>query len=185
MSPNSARIRICTDDDREQILAVHRTAFGDEEGPLIAKLVAEMLDDPTGEPIFSLGAELGGKLVGHILFTSVTLEPNGIVPAHILAPLAVASEHQGQGIGSTLIEEGLTQLTAAEVQLVFVLGYPDYYSRFGFVPAGARGFDAPYPIAAKNADAWMVHQLSPGAIDQHQGTVRCCRALDQPQHWQE
>ena len=44
------------------------------------------------------------------------------------------------------------------VELVFVLGHPDYYPRHGFKPAGALGFEAPYPIPDKNVNAWMVQK---------------------------
>ncbi|QEG39400.1 hypothetical protein UC8_13890 [Roseimaritima ulvae] len=185
MNSNAVRIRVSEDGDRERILAVHRNAFGDEEGPVIANLVEEMLADPTGKPIFSLIAERGGDLVGHVLFTSATLDSNDEVSAQILAPLAVTRDQHGQGTGSRMVKDGFAHLEEAGVELVFVLGYPDYYSRFGFAPAGARGFQAPYPILPKNADAWMVHELSPGAIKKYDGTVRCSKALDQPQYWQE
>ena len=69
--------------------------------------------------------------------------------------------------------------------LVFVLGHPGYYPRFGFEPAGRLGFKAPYPIPDEAAEAWMVQELSPGFIGRVSGTVRCCEVLDRPEHWQE
>ena len=183
MNPSETAFRLATPEDRDQILSVHRDAFG-EEGEIISSLVAEMLDDPTAEPIHSFVAEHGDAIVAHVLITAVRIETRE-VSAQILAPLAVASEHQKSGLGTRLVNESLTQLESQGVALVFVLGYPDYYSRFGFVPAGANGFDAPYPILPKNADAWMVKELQPGAIERNKGTVRCCTALDQPQYWQE
>ena len=185
MDLNAVHIRVARDQDRDRILAVHRSAFGDDEGPVIARLVEKMLVDPSGKPIFSLVAESEDDLVGHVLFTSVTLEPNGKIPAQILAPLAVTRDQHGQGIGSRLVRDGFAHLQKAGVELVFVLGYPDYYSRFGFVPAGVRGFQAPYPILPKNADAWMVHELASGAIEQYEGKIRCSKALDHPHYWQE
>ena len=185
MNSNTVHIRVARDQDRDKILAVHRSAFGDDEGPLIARLVEEMLDDPTGEPILSLVAELDDELVGHVLFTSVEIEPNKQASARILAPLAVTRDHHGEGIGTRLVRESLKLLAETGVELVYVLGYPGYYSRFEFVPAGVRGFQAPYPILPKNADAWMVKELTPGAIAKHEGTIRCSIALDHPQYWQE
>lgn len=185
MNLNTVQIRVSRDPDRDAIFAVQRSAFGDDEGPVIARLVEEMLDDPSGEPILSLVAELDDEFVGHVLFTSVEIEPSKQVSARILAPLAVTRDHHAQGIGTRLVQEGFKRLTEAGVELVFVLGYPDYYSRFGFVPAGVRGFHAPYPILPKNADAWMVKELTPGAITTHEGTIRCSNALDHAQYWQE
>lgn len=42
---DTVHIRSARDQDRDKILAVHRSAFGDDEGPVIARLVEEMLDE--------------------------------------------------------------------------------------------------------------------------------------------
>ncbi|TWT80516.1 hypothetical protein CA13_19610 [Planctomycetes bacterium CA13] len=186
MTQAEVKIRKATGQDRDSILAVHMSAFGEAEGPVIVKLVDEMLDDASGEPMLSLIAETDGKLVGHLLFTSADIEPDhGQVSASILAPLAVAQNRQRQGIGGRLIQTGLRLLEESGVDLVFVLGYPDYYSRFGFRPAGVQGLQATYPIPPQNADAWMVTELKPGTIENCDGTVRCSKALDHPKYWVE
>jgi predicted N-acetyltransferase YhbS len=120
-----------------------------------------------------------------VLFTAVSLEPAVKQRASLLAPLAVLPEHQGRGIGSRLVEEGLVQLRAVGVSIVFTLGHPDYYPRFGFLPAGIRGFTAPYPIEEKNADAWMVLRLDDALPQAYAGRVRCAQALDRPEYWRE
>lgn len=189
MNTDAIQVRPARSDDRDRILALHLDAFGDAEGPVIASLVEEMLDDPTAEPIYSFVAESEKKVVGHVLFTFVTIEPasdsNDGANAQILAPLAVARDLQGEGIGTQLVKDALIQLAASGCQFVFVLGYPKYYSRFGFVPAGVRGFHAPYPIPEKNADAWMVVELQADAVESFNGTVKCCKALDQQKYWVE
>jgi predicted N-acetyltransferase YhbS len=179
-------IRLATPPDLPEILSVHRDAFGVEEGPEIAHLVADLLADSTAEPRLSLVAETAGRIVGHILFTAAHLQPGGQhIPAQILAPLAVAKEHQGQGVGGLLIHEGVDQLTASGIELVFVLGHPDYYPKFGFRPAGVLGYAAPYAIPIENANAWMVKELKAGIIGSVQGLIQCAATLDQPQHWRE
>ena len=189
MNTDAIQVRPARSDDRDRILAVHLDAFGDEEGPVIVSLLEEMLDDSTAEPIYSFVADHDGVIVGHVLFTSVTIEPASgsvdAVAAQILAPLAVPSELHGKGIGTHLVNDALQQLAASSVQLVFALGYPNYYSRFGFVPAGARGLQAPYPIPEKNADAWMVLELDANAVKSSDGTVKCCEALSHQQYWVE
>lgn len=189
MNTDAIQVRLARTDDRDRILAVHLDAFGDDEGPVIATLLEEMLDDPTAEPIHSVVAESNDEIVGHVLFTSVIIEPASgsadTVTAQILAPLAVPSELHGKGIGTDLVEVALQQLAASGVQLVFVLGYPKYYSRFGFVPAGVLGFHAPYPIPQKNADAWMVLELEADAIKSVEGTIKCCQALGHRKYWIE
>lgn len=185
MNSRGIQIRSARNEDRDRILAVHRDAFGVEDGEVIANLVAEMLDDPSAEPVYSFVAEQNDQLVGHVLFTSVRIEPSSEASAQILAPLAVTRDQQGNGIGTQIVNEAFAHLQTSGVELLFVLGYPDYYLRFGCVPAGARGFQAPFPILPKNADAWMVRELKPGSIEHNEGTVRCCNALNHPQYWQE
>ena len=175
-------IRRATLSDLDDVLAVERAAFG-EEG--VASLVNDLLNDTSAEPVISLLAFQEKRAVGHILFTDARLEPKSGLSVYILAPLAVVPELQKQGIGKALAEAGLQILSQLDVDLVFVLGYPQYYRRFGFKPAGPLGFSAPYPIPEKNADAWMVLGLNSGAIDSCNGTVICADAMNKPEHWLE
>jgi len=162
------------------------SAFGEEEGQAVVGLVCGLLDDETARPLLSLVAEMEGRIVGHVLFSSVRVQSKGqSVPAQILAPLAVSKDHQRKGVGGALINEGLRQLAASEVELIFVLGHPGYYPRFGFRPAGTLGFEAPYPIPAEHEAAWMVRELKAGVIGSVRGKIRCATTLEQPQHWQE
>lgn len=179
-------IRHSEETDRSAIRAVHLSAFGSQEGTVIATLVNELLDDPTARPLLSMVAEEGDLVVGHVLFTAVGLPTDDSdASGQILAPLAVSRENQDRGVGGALVREGLRQLTRAGVNLVFVLGHPGYYPRFGFSPAGAVGLAAPYPIAPENAAAWMVTELRPGAIGTVRGTISCAAALDESQYWVE
>ena len=189
MNPDAIQVRPARSDDRDRILAIHLDAIGNEEGPVIVSLLEEMLDDPTAEPTLLFVAESNDEIVGHVLFTSAMIEPaselSDCKTSQILAPLAVTRDLQGKGIGTQLVKGALLQLAASGVKIVFVLGYPKYYSRFGFVPAGVRGIQAPYPIPEKNADAWMVFELEADAAKMFEGTVKCCEALDHQKYWVE
>ena len=179
-------IRVSKESERNEILDIHRIAFGEEQGPVIAKLVDGLLDDETAKPILSLVAVDNGKLIGHILYTKATITQTEIpIEARILAPLAVLPDGQKKGVGCDLINEGLKQLKTSGVELVFVLGHPGYYPRCGFVPAGELGFEAPYPIPEEHAAAWMIQALNGDAIGRIKGKVQCAEVLNQPQHWRE
>ena len=180
------KIRQSKQSEKFKIENIHKKAFGPEEGTVIATLVKDLFDDKTAFPLLSLVAEDSGSLVGHILYTNVKITgTKQSVSAQILAPLAVLPGEQNRGIGGRLIEEGLDRLKKENVDLVFVLGHPEYYPRFGFTPAGVLGYEAPYPIPEKNADAWMVQELSEGIIGKATGSVKCAEALDRPEHWRE
>ncbi|MCJ7445125.1 MAG: N-acetyltransferase [Methanotrichaceae archaeon] len=79
----------------------------------------------------SLVAELDGHVVGHIAFSPVTIS-DGSRDWHGLGPISVLPKHQRQGIGSLLIQEGLSLLKDLNAQGCCLVGHPDYYKRFGF-----------------------------------------------------
>jgi len=71
------------------------------------------------------------------------------------------------------------------VDLVFVLGHPDYYPRFGFIPALKLGFQPTYPLPVEVTDAWMVLELRPNIIGTISGKVICCDVMNKPEVWKE
>ncbi len=180
------KIRNTTQDDEPAVWRVHEAAFGPQEGGTVADLAMALLHDPTARPLTSLLACDGSTPIGHVLFTKVRISGSGKSPsAQILAPLAVMPGRQSRGTGTELVRAGLAVLAESGCELVFVLGHPGYYPRFGFQPAGHLGFAAPYPIPKQNAGAWMVLELAPGTIGTTSGTVRCADSLDEPEHWRE
>ena len=175
--------REAKDLDLNDVLSIEHLAFGHDKE---ADLVRVLLSDTSAKPFLSLLAFKDNKAVGHILFTAARLtKTQNTTSIAILAPLAIVPDAQKQGIGSMLIERGLQLLSKLGVDLVFVLGHPEYYSRYGFKPAGHLGFEAPYPIPDEHADAWMVQALRPRVIGYVSGNVICADALNKPEYWRE
>ncbi len=116
------------------ILALLARLMGVQEAQLVDDLRAD------GDAALSLVAEEESRLVGHSLFSPLEAPFRALA----LAPLAVARDRQGAGIGSALIRQGLERVRRDGWEAVFVLGEPDYYGRFGFDVAKAAGFDCPY-----------------------------------------
>lgn len=179
------KIRESLKSDLYDVLDVEKQAFGEDEGPVIVKLVTDLLSDPTAIPLLSLIAVKDERVAGHILFTNAYLDSNNSITASILAPLAVVPDQQAQGVGGQLIQEGLKRLSDSGIELVFVLGHPGYYPRYGFKPAGILGFEAPYPIPERVAAAWMVQELRTGIICKITGKVICAHTLNRPEYWRE
>lgn len=121
-----------------------------------------------GVVLASFVAEVEKQVVGHILFSRMSIETTGEpVPAVALAPMAVLPEQQGQGIGGKLIRQGLDWLRGAGEEIVIVLGHPAYYPRFGFSADKAHSLASPFP-----PEAFMALELRPGALDGVHGKVR-------------
>ena len=147
------------------IRVLHRLAFGqDDESNLIDALRAD------GLITASVVAEAEGKVVGHALFSDIRIEtPNGILLASALAPVSVAAEWRRQGIGSAVIQEGLSLCAKRGKTAVLVVGDPKYYSRLGFSPALAKKLRSPY---SDYGNAWMAVELVAGVLEGTYGLVR-------------
>lgn len=178
------QIRNATNKDTLDVLSVEKAAFGSN---IEAKLVADLLTDESALPIISLLAFDGDSAIGHILFTRAYInDVHHKTIIHILAPLAVIPEYQNQGIGGELINSGLEMLRENGTDLVFVLGYPDYYSKHGFIPdANSLGYASPFPILDKNKDPWMVQSLAPNVLDYTKGNIICADAMNKIEYWTE
>lgn len=172
-------IRESTQADHTTICQLHRDAFGEPEGEPIAQLVSDLFNHHSAQPQLSLVAEDKEKIIGHILFTPVTVDGAEVDGAYILAPMAVDKQQQASGIGTQLIKRGLEILKQREASFVLVLGDPNYYSRTGFNVDHC--IKAPYTL--EYPEAWMAQELKMGALEGIEGTVRCADPLHEPQHW--
>ena len=79
----------------------------------------------------SLVAELDGRVIGHIAFSPVTIS-DGTQNWYGLGPVSVLPEFQRQGVGKSLIKEGLSRLKDMNARGCCLVGHPDYYRKFGF-----------------------------------------------------
>jgi putative acetyltransferase len=164
-------IRTEASGDEPSIRAVNEAAFSRAgEAALVDRLRA------AGKLTLSLVAEHEGQIAGHILFTPVQVVGEGeeAWPAVALGPMAVLPALQGQGIGADLVRAGLEHCRALGEQVVFVLGHPAFYGRFGFAPATAYGITSRYTAG----DAFMVVELAEGALAGRSGAVLYDAAFD-------
>lgn len=158
-------VRVETEADREAVREINELAFGEA---VEADLV-DALRRGAG-PRISLVAEEGGRIVGHIFFSPVTVGEGGAeFEALALGPMAVLPEFQRRGVGSALVREGLAQCLRLGHEVVFVVGHPEFYPRFGFVPARAKGLACEYDVPD---EVFMVAELRSGALAGRGGLVR-------------
>ena len=144
------QIREEREGDAAAIRELNRLAFGqDQEGNIVDALRAN--DAVTA----SLVATLDGRVVGHILYSPVTLHE---IKGAGLAPMAVLPEYQRQGIGSKLVEAGNQQLKQSGCPFIIVVGHPSFYPRFGFEPASTHRITCEWELPD---EVFMVLVLDP------------------------
>lgn len=145
-------IRKETDADHERIREITESAFrpmpfsnGDEQH-VIDRLRT------SGKLLLSLVATVDDQIVGHIAFSPVTIE-SIFIDWYALGPVSVLPDYQGKGIGSTLIETGLSILREKKAQGCILTGNPFYYCKFGFEVASE------YAPANEPKEYFMVNQF--------------------------
>jgi putative acetyltransferase len=162
--PTLPSIRFEQAGDEDAIAHVNTAAFGQ---PQEAQIVAQLRE--IADPYISLVALLQDHIVGHILFTPVTIRGEASSSGALgLGPMAVRPEHQGRGVGSALARAGLEACRRAAHFVIVVVGHPGYYQRFGFRPAAALGLRF---CSAEFDAAFMVAELTPGALAGRSGWV--------------
>lgn len=160
------KIRQAKDSDYQDIYELNFKAFG---GIDEAKLVEKLRCTENFISQLSLVAEMEGQVVGYILFSRVILETqDGEMPILALAPMAVLTKYQNQGIGTALVKQGLEACRQNGEKIVVVLGHANYYPRFGFTQARLKGVRPPFPVPD---DVYMLIELAPDILEDISGTV--------------
>jgi putative acetyltransferase len=158
------QIRFETTTDIRVVHALNRAAFATRaEADLVDALRA------SAQPIVSLVADDAGTIVGHILFSPVTLTGHQNLRIMGLAPMAVDPARQRQGIGSALVRDGLDCCRQIGSAAVVVLGHAAFYPRFGFVPASRFGIACEYQVPD---EVFMAMELEPGILVDRRGVIR-------------
>lgn len=158
------RIRDEVEADFEAVQSLHLAAFeGDGESRLVIALRSR------ARPLVSLVVEQDDAVIGHILFSPVTLDAAPSLQLMGLAPMAVLPEQQRRGVGAALIEAGLERCREIGVGALVVLGHPNYYPKFGFTPSASFGIKSDYDVPV---EAFMLLELQAGYLNGHSGTVR-------------
>lgn len=158
-------IRTEKPEDLTAVREVNMTAFGRANE-------ANLVDRLRGiRSTFSFVAVQSDRIVGQVFFSPVTLVEKCSRELSILGlgPVAVLPNYQRQGIGTLLIQHGLQECVRSGFHAVVVLGCPDFYSRFGFIPASRKNLRCEYEVPD---EAFMVLELESGALDNCSSTVK-------------
>ena len=134
-----------------------------------AELVEKIRLDIGYQPKLELVAVSDSQIYGYGMMSEVQiLTPTGSITGLVLAPLAVAPNKQQQGIGTALMHELEQRANKLHYPYISVLGHPDYYHRFGYLPANKFKVKPPYPLPD---EAFMLKVLLPEVINYISGTL--------------
>lgn len=176
-------LRYFVTSDAAAVLALFEQVFGNSEGPeegeLIRTLVDEMIQTTPDGDLKGFVAESEGVLVGSIFFSRLSL--SSPQSAFILSPVAVATSCQGQGVGQALINEGIADLRAQGVDVLFTYGDPNYYARVGFQVIREEQVEAPFKLS--HPEGWLAQSLTEGALENVEGPLSCIPALNKKAYW--
>lgn len=136
--PLSIEVREERPGDVAAIRDLNQRAFEqDQEGNIVDALRSN------GGALLSLVATANRQVVGHIMYSTISV---GSLRGAALGPMAVLPELQRQGIGSKLVEAGNRQIKQGGCPFIIVVGHPEFYPRFGFRPARARGITCEWDL---------------------------------------
>ena len=148
------RITQQTQADSQVIEALMTEAFGSNR---YDRSVWALRPGPPVAALCLVGYE-DDQAVGSLRFWEVMLGDETIL---LLGPLAVQPHVRGKGFGQQLVQEGMRLARLGQWRLVLVSGEPDYYPKFGFVPAVGYNLDWPGFVEPERL---QFCELVPGAL---------------------
>ncbi len=158
---------------------VFTTSEGESEGEVIGTLVTNLIATTKPQELIGFTASDDDGIVACIFFSRFIV-PNK-QSAFILAPVAVATQHQGLGTGQKLIRYGLDYLKRQMVDLVFTYGDPAFYTKTGFKPIAETVVKAPFALS--EPIGWLAQSLDGYPIETMQGATQCVEALSDSKYW--
>lgn len=165
---NQIKIRQETKDDLREVFELNYLVFGQDNE---AKLVDALRKNQTAfVPELSIVATIVKKIVGHILFTKIQIKDDSgkLYESLGLAPMAVKTEFQKNGIGGQLVKKGFEVAKKLGFKSVIVLGHEHYYPKFGFQPASKWQIKAPFNVPE---NVFMAIELDADGFKNISGTV--------------
>lgn len=166
------------------IAALFRAAFesseGTEEGALIGELARRLMLETSAEDLRVFIALQDGVPVGSIMFSRLGFEGD-TRSVFMLAPVAVATERQGRGIGQKLIGHGVDALRKEGVDIAVTYGDPNFYGRVGFAPVCETVVPAPHTL--RQPHGWLAQSLTKAPLTPLTGPAHCVEVFDNPDLW--
>jgi predicted N-acetyltransferase YhbS len=160
--------------------SVFRESEGEAEGEIIGALSRHLLENTERNDLFVFVASRDDEINGAIFVTRMPSEKENEI--FLLAPVAVKTEFQGQGIGQCLINFGIDQLKENGAKILVTYGDPQFYSKVGFTPVDGRIIQPPFPLSLP--EGWLAQDLvGRKQITNSTGKCSSVPAFDNPKYW--
>ena len=121
-------IRETRKSDLEEVFNLIHAAF---ENKAESDLVKQLISD--GDVLINLVLESSETIVGNIVVSKITMEPDVGLFCGGVAPVSVLPDQQSSGVGSKLMTAAINESKKMGIDALFLLGDPNYYKRFGFI----------------------------------------------------
>ncbi|MBB6481896.1 GNAT family N-acetyltransferase [Spirochaeta isovalerica] len=164
---------------REMFVKTFTDSEGESEGRLIGDLTYDFMTSTKSEDLYGFVAMDDQKIVGGIFFSRLAFD-NG-TRAFIMAPVAVHTDFQGQGIGQKLIRYGLGKLKEEGIEIVVTYGDINFYSKVGFQKITEDIIKAPLKLSYP--EGWLAQSLLGNQLHPISGRTYCVEELKKPEYW--
>lgn len=142
---------------------LHERAFGPGR---FARTATRIREGAGHDRALSFTALVGTLVVGSVRQTPVAA--NGIA-GHMLGPLTVDPAFEGRGIGAGLMRAAMDAAQAVGSRFIVLVGDPDYYARFGFLPVPPGKVQLPGPVDPART---LYAELAEGGFSAACGLIR-------------
>lgn len=160
-------------------ISVFSSSEGKKEGALIGNLTSELFSSIDSQDIICIAAYEEEIIIGAIFFTRLQFISD--IKVYMLAPVAVATSHQGKGVGQALINYGLNELKKRSVSAAVTYGDPSFYSKVGFLPLSENIIMAPLKLSMP--EGWLGKPLLKETIVPMIDRPTCVKAFNDPALW--
>lgn len=172
-----------SESDCEEIQSLFVSVFeeseGEAEGAAIGKLAKGLLERTPQNDLFVFVASIYDEIHGVIFVTRMPSEKENEL--FLLAPVAVRTESQNQGIGQRLIKFGIKELKKNGANLLVTYGDPTFYSKVGFSLVEEKKIEPPFPLS--QPEGWLAQNLKGRHITTSIGKCSCVPAFNNPIYW--
>ena len=175
--------KILDKNSQEEVTSLFTSVFtaseGEKEGRLIGNLASELSSRTDNHEIICIGTYEEGSIIGAIFFTRLRFIQD--IKVYMLAPVAISTKHQREGVGQALINYGLKELKNRSMAVVVTYGDPSFYSKVGFKALSENVIQAPLKLSMP--EGWLGKSLTEAPISAVNDRPTCVEEFNDPVYW--